>query len=276
MIKIFLRTILGFLFAVLIFIVVTKTLPLSGTIPVLVYQSIGSPQEAKDFKHFVSRQSFAVQMAFLHYFGYRVLPIQEYEQILKGRRAPHAREVLITFDAGDLSFGREAWPVLQRYGFPVTIFLVSESVKRETNNSMSRETLEALLKSPLLTIGSNSKTHAALSQLNEIQKKEETAGSKEDLEDFFKGPVNYFAYPNGDVDAESLAAVKSAGYQLAFTTSHHKLSGLKEDPFSLTRLNITRSSDDPIVFWIKITGLYQMHKHYWYRLKNWLGQIHPS
>ena len=47
MIRIFLRTILGFLFCILIFIVVTKTLPLSGTIPVLAYQSIGSQQEAK-------------------------------------------------------------------------------------------------------------------------------------------------------------------------------------------------------------------------------------
>ena len=54
MIRIFLRTILGFLFCILIFIVVTKTLPLSGTIPVLAYQSIGSRQEAQDFKHFVS------------------------------------------------------------------------------------------------------------------------------------------------------------------------------------------------------------------------------
>ncbi len=82
--------------------------------------------------------------------------------------------------------------------------------------------------------------------------------------------MNYFSYPNGDINDHAIQMVRDSGYHLAFTTSHHKLGSLEETPFSITRLNITRSSDNPIIFWTKVTGLYQTHKYYWQKLKAWI------
>lgn len=269
MIKVFLRTILVLLGLILAFIVISKTLPLPGTIPVLMYRAIGSPDQAREFKHYVSRQSFTAQMAFLKLLGYRIVSIDEYTKIMTGERKPRGREILITFDGGDLSFEKEAWPVLHRYTFPVTLFLVSESLRRESNHTMPVATIKELLNSGLVTLGSNSRTHASLLELNEVQMKREIEGSKNDLENKFNMPVHYFAYPHGNLNAEALAGVQTAGYHLAFTTSYHKLEGLSETPLSLTRLNISRSSDNPIVFWVKVTGLYQVHKRTWYRFRTW-------
>jgi peptidoglycan/xylan/chitin deacetylase (PgdA/CDA1 family) len=276
MLKVFLRTFFLLLALILAFILISKSLPLPGTIPVLQYRAIGAAQDAKDFKHFISRQSFTTQMAFLKFLDFRILSMAEYEKILSGEKKSRGREILLTFDSGDISFEQEAWPILRRYNFPVTLFLVSESMRRESNNSMAPEAIDELVKSGLVTLGSNGRTHASLPALNEVQLGNEVKGSKEDLEEFFDVPVEYFAYPNGDLNAESIAAVKKAGYRLAFTTSHHKLNGLTETPFSLTRMNISLSSDNPIVFWVKITGIYQVHKHYWYRLKSWAASLRPA
>lgn len=260
----------GVLILSLALAVLTKSLPLPGTIPILMYHSIGSRGDAKERKHFVSRESFRAQMAFLHFFDFRVISMETYRRILKNEQKSSGREIVITFDDGNETFMQEAWPVLRKYSYPVTIFVVSESFKRQVNGSMPPEDFKELLASGLVTVGSNTKTHPALPEVEfEERLTDEVKGSKQDLEEALKTKVDFFSYPNGDLEPRALQAVRDSGYALAFTTSHHKLGRLQETPFSITRLNISRSSDNPIIFWAKVTGLYQTHKQYWQKLKNW-------
>lgn len=250
--------------------VLTKSLPLPGTIPILMYHSIGSKEDAEERKHFVSQSSFSAQMAFLKLFGFRVISLDTYRLIQTGEMKPRGREIVITFDDGNETFMQEAWPILRRYEFPAAIFTVSESLKRQINGSMTAEDFKELLQSGMITVGSNTKTHPMLPEItDEAQLMEEVKGSKRDLEALLKTKVKYFSYPNGDLNARSLQAVRDSGYQLAFTTSHHKLGHLQETPYSITRLQITRNSDNPIVYWAKVIGLYQTHKHYWQKFKAW-------
>lgn len=271
--KFFFRVFFAVFFLLLIVAVSSKTLPPRGVIPVLAYHSIGTKEDSKELKNFVSRGSFALQMAYLYYFGYKVITPAEYEKIIRGEVKPRGREILLTFDDANQTFDQEVFPVLKQYNFPVLLFVISESMKQGINASMPQEALQELLDSGLITLGSGSKTHPLLSALTESQMRDEVAGSKEDLEKMFKTPILYFAYPNGDIDPYSITVLKSSGYRLAFTTSHHKLAALGETPYTLTRLKITRSSDNPIVFWVKATGLYQIHKENWQKLKAWLQNL---
>lgn len=263
-------------FLVLFMAVASKTLPPRGVIPVLAYHSIGTREDAKELKNFVSRQSFTYQMAFLYYFGFRVISLSEYEQILLGQKKPLGREVVITFDDANQTFEQEAFPILKQYAFPAALFVVSESMKRQINGSLSFEAMEDLLKSGLITLGSGSRTHAMIPSLTKKKLRSEVNGSKADLEKIFRTPVHYFAYPNGDLDVQSISVIKDAGYHLAFTTSHHKLNGVQETPFSITRLQMSRSSDNPLVFWVKVTGLYQIHKEKWEKFKTWFMSFRRS
>ena len=259
--KIFLRFFfLPVFFLMVLWAAAFAFLPFPGTIPVLMYHFIGTPEDARSQKNNVTREGFEHQMAFLHRFGYRVLSMKEYDEILMGHRKPRGREILITFDDGSPSFEKGAFPSLQRYRQPCTLFLISESVKKNLPASMSEEVVRKLLASGLITIGSHSKTHPFLSQMTDEQIEDEVAGSKKDLEAMFGVPIDSLAYPLGDFDARVMNAAQKSGYHFAFTTSSKKLKGHKPNLFNLTREKISYSADNPVVFWFKISGLYQFFK----------------
>lgn len=67
-------------------------------------------------------------------------------------------------------------------------------------------------------VGSHSMSHALLPQLDDAALTYEVAQSRRVLEDRLGCPVETFCYPNGDVDARVLRAVKAAGYARALTT----------------------------------------------------------
>lgn len=271
--KFFIRVFFSTLILALVFAVMSKTLPPRGVIPVLAYHSIGTRQDSRELKNFVSHESFNWQMAFLNYFGYRVISMSEYEAILKGKKKSQGREIVLTFDDANQTFEQEAYPVLKRYFFPATLFIVSESMKRQINASMTEDAVKELLESGLLTLASASKTHPFFPALTSRQLQSEIKDSKKDLEEMFGKEIHYFAYPNGDLDSRAVAAVKEAGYRLAFTTSHHKLKEVQESPYALTRLKISRSADHFLIYWIKVTGVYQIHKEKWQQIKNWFGGL---
>jgi len=54
---------------------------------------------------------------------YRVLSMREVIDSLAGGRSLPPRAVLITFDDAYRDFAENAWPILQRYGLPVTLFV---------------------------------------------------------------------------------------------------------------------------------------------------------
>ena len=240
----------------LVFAAAFVSFPLPGHIPVLMYHFIGTGEDALREKNFVSRDSFAQQMAFLHLFGYRVISMDDYDAIKTGKRKPRGRELLITFDDGNYTFEKEAFPILARYRFPVTLFVVSESVKRQLHGSMPADTLKRLLATGWIAASSHSKTHPFLSSMTEEQMKKELEESKKDLEEMLGVPIRYFAYPSGDLDERVIGFVQKAGYRLAFTTSHKQLKKIREGPYALTRIKITRSSDNPLIFWFMVSGIY--------------------
>lgn len=241
--------------------------PLPGQIPVLMYHFIGDKRVAAERKNFVSRESFAFQMAYLDFFGYRILSLDDLYAIRSGQRKPRGREIVITFDDGNYTFRDEAIAVLEKHQFPAAVFVVSESALYERNGSLEAEEIAQLARNPLITIGSHSMTHPLLSRLTPQEIERELKGSREALEKMTGKPVYYLAYPSGNLDIRVVEEAKQAGYRLAFTTSPKKLGMLEEGDWSLPRVKISRSSDLPIAFWAKTTGIYEAFKVFRSRLK---------
>jgi peptidoglycan/xylan/chitin deacetylase (PgdA/CDA1 family) len=247
--------------ALVIFLVLFALLPLPGRIPVLMYHFVGSDQDARDNTNYVSVRMLGDQMEFLKRFGYRVISLADYDAILSGEKRPRGREIVITFDDGHYTFADNALPVLERYRFPVTLFLISEFAKGNIKGGgMEEDVLKDVLRRPWVHIGGHTRTHPNLTQLSRAEVLAELSGSKADLESMFHVPVDYLAYPLGEFNAEVMDAARLAGYRLAFTTSPKKLKYIRQGPYALTRNKIARESANPLVFWAHVSGLYQFFK----------------
>lgn len=253
-----------------------SSLPLPGTIPVLMYHYVSSePDGSLGGGNWVSRKSFDYQMNFLKKSGYRVLTMDDYYAIQSGHRKPQGREVLITFDDGHRSFKNEAFPILKNYRLPATMFLISDSVKKGGlegyADSLTAEEIRQLQKNPGISFHGHTKTHPHLKELADWEIEIELGESKKALEAMLGRPVDYLSYPFGEFDRRIIAITEKSGYKLAFSTSFKQLEAIPEGPYSMTRVKISRSSDYPVVFWYHVAGLHQMIKGLRQKMKYHLG-----
>jgi len=87
---------------------------------------------------------FERQMKWLHDHGYRTIPLDELTAWLEGRIPKPERAVVITMDDGDESVCRLAVPVLRKYGFHATVFMLTGRAGEEDWNEVNFSTWEQL------------------------------------------------------------------------------------------------------------------------------------
>jgi glycosyltransferase involved in cell wall biosynthesis/peptidoglycan/xylan/chitin deacetylase (PgdA/CDA1 family) len=164
---------------------------------------------------------FARQMAWLRRLGFKVISLDEFLQCRTHHRLPPARSLVITIDDGYLDTHKLAFPILARYQYPVTVFLVSEEVAASNRWSGDAD----LLGRPLLSwtdvdelhaqgvqFGSHTRTHPHLTRLPTGSLREEIRGSRADIEEKLRVPIRVFAYPYGESDPRVESVVNEAGY----------------------------------------------------------------
>jgi peptidoglycan/xylan/chitin deacetylase (PgdA/CDA1 family) len=120
--------------------------------------------------------------------------------------------VALTFDDGFENFAEVAAPVLARYGFPATVFLVTDYCGRQNDwpgqwAGASRLPLMSWsriqeLSAAGIEFGAHTATHPDLSRLEAGRAREEMVTSKRRIEDATGRPVESFAYPYGAVNLE--------------------------------------------------------------------------
>lgn len=179
--------------------------------------------------------------------GYEVLSLGEVLQVLRGQRSSPSKAVALTFDDGYRGLLDHALPVLERFGFRATFFLVSDRMGTTNTwdaghgdppRSLMGWSEAAALVGQGMEIGSHSRTHPFLTDLSEPEMESEIRGSKEAIEDRLGRPVRFFSYPHGLHDSRSRRLVASAGYTAA-CTSQFGGNGLRTNSFLLRRSEIT-------------------------------------
>jgi peptidoglycan/xylan/chitin deacetylase (PgdA/CDA1 family) len=111
-----------------------------------------------------------------------------------------------------------------------------------------------------VVVGNHSLTHPCLPRCDEATIDDEVNESHRVLTEMLGHPPRSFAYPNGDVDDRVAAAVRRAGYPVAFLFDH-RLSDLPPaDPLRTSRLRV--SSDEGLDrFRIVVSGLHPALHH---------------
>jgi peptidoglycan/xylan/chitin deacetylase (PgdA/CDA1 family) len=178
--------------------------------------------------------------------------------------APAARCVAITFDDALGSVAENAVPELVRHSLPATIFIPADHVgggpawKPETNGANGHETVmtaEALRSLPrLVEAASHSRSHPHLPQLDDERLREETAGSRQALEELLGVPITLFAFPYGEHDQRVVDACRAAGYERIFSIVPNHADPLDPD-FVRGRVAV-EPTDGRLEFFLKMRGAY--------------------
>jgi len=171
-------------------------------IPVLMYHGISEEVGTKHpyFETNTSPEIFRHHMRFLHEKDYQTVDLKSAHEALAGSSCDKEQQlVAITFDDGYRDFYIQAFPILARYGFNATVFIVSGftrkgGLRREGKDYMSWEQVREA-HSYGISIGSHTASHPELVRLSRPQVEREVKESKKAIEDELGSAVTSFAYP---------------------------------------------------------------------------------
>ena len=91
---------------------------------ILSYHNIPSDRDISAWQpDSVSVENFEKQMQFLVEQDFYIISLSELVKILRRGEKICAKTVVITFDDGYKTFLLNAWPVLQKYNLPTTVFV---------------------------------------------------------------------------------------------------------------------------------------------------------
>ena len=184
----------------------------SQALPILYYHSV--MWEAGNELRMPPDQ-FEAQIAYLRDQGYQSITLEQlYEAKYFGGTLP-TKPFVITFDDGYVDNYTTAFPVLKKYKFTATVFVVSSYINGE--GFMSWPQLKELFANGW-EIEGHTANHPYLSKKDAAIVLSELKSSKVLLENGLGHSVDFFAYPYGDFDDSVVLAVKNTGYLMAFTT----------------------------------------------------------
>jgi peptidoglycan/xylan/chitin deacetylase (PgdA/CDA1 family) len=190
----------------------------SVRVPILMFHRVASEATATDA---VSRsltippEVFAAELRWLHDNGYHPVTLRAvFLALYEGAPLP-ARPLVLTFDDGYVDAVTTIAPLLRRYGWPATFFVITGRLGETA--FLTWPEVRAL-DSAGDEIGSHTVDHVDLPAADAASRWAEVADSKRALERHLGHPVYWFAYPAGRYDQEVEADLVRAGYLLAVTT----------------------------------------------------------
>jgi polysaccharide deacetylase family protein len=205
-----------------------------GGVSILMYHMIG---DMKNNSAVMTEDNLRIQMQYLKDHGYHPITMQElYDYVTKGEKLP-SKPVCITFDDGYLDSYTIVYPMMKEFGYPWTLFLITDDVGKSYNR-MTWEQLKEMADSGAVTIANHTLSHPKLHNLpTRAEKENEIIGANKALK-YHLGIDNlWFAYPYGDYDDEVIDICKKAGIKLAVTTDAGRVH-VGSYPYDLKRVYI--------------------------------------
>ena len=196
-----------------------------SALPILCYHNVAiAPRDARFKLLYVSPDRFERQLWTLRRLGLRGVSMGE--GMTRLRNGSTRGCVVLTFDDGYTDTLTAAAPLMKRYGYRATCYVVSNALGtynrwdaeflQERKPLMSREQLEQWLAAGM-EVGSHSCSHQRLHQLPPEAALYEIAESRAALRNMLGVAIEHFAYPFGDFTTGTVELVRRAGYSSAVT-----------------------------------------------------------
>jgi peptidoglycan/xylan/chitin deacetylase (PgdA/CDA1 family) len=187
----------------------------------------------------ITPADFEAQMKQLKDAGITVISLQDLLAWKRGEKNIPPRCAVISFDDGWKSQYEVAWPILKKFGYPVTMFIYTEGVRGGSLGGGEAITWEQLadMRDNGVDIQAHTATHQDLREGHNIMliaggkrtktkltgpeyeqwMQKEVVGSKELLEQRLGVKVNCFAVPFGNYNDHVKEVARNAGYEAMFT-----------------------------------------------------------
>jgi len=225
----------------------------------------------------VHPDAFAAQMEVIAGSGRPVLPLAGAVPALRGTCPLPADAIALTFDDGFQDNFTHALPVLERFGFPATFFVVTAVVGSDGTLDRYRGCCEAdrmldweqvrAMRARGHAIGGHGRTHREMAMLPEADARAEAQGCAGDIEAETGDRPSLFCYPRGSESAGVRRIVGEAGFEAACSVR----PGANAPGAELLALRRTEvSADDTIEdFRSKIEGGFDAWHHVVQELTRW-------
>ncbi len=220
-------------------------------IPVLLYHHIASEEEIKKQAwekngSVISLEKFNEQINFLKENDYYIASLEELDLFIDGKKKLPKKTLVITFDDGYLSNVEYAYPLMKKYGFRASVFMVGATATRDESNLRPGELLHIPAKKihdyeDIFEFGSHSFNLHSRDEKGRplllVKSKKEIIKDLKINKVLFKS--KYFAYPYGAYNEDTIEYIRELDYTMAFT--------VKEDFVSrdTCKFEIPRISIDP-------------------------------
>jgi peptidoglycan/xylan/chitin deacetylase (PgdA/CDA1 family) len=190
-------------------------------LPILMYHRVAPEGRESARRYRVTPDQFEEQLEFLQRCGYHGIDLDAWRTAVDTKRGLTGRAVLITFDDATEDFAESAWPLLQRYGFPTTLFVPTAYVGRHNAWDeghgdriplLSWDELADLARAGL-HVGAHSCTHPYMTTLSNEEVVREAVEARVSLWEGIGKRVDAFAYPYGDSDPSVRHLVGASGYR---------------------------------------------------------------
>lgn len=191
---------------------------------ILMYHSISRLEDDPN-RLCTSPERFEDQMRYLKRRGLRGVSVRELRRAMNAGATKGL--VGLTFDDGCEDFLYNALPVLERFGFSATVFVVVGMLGRQNDWEHHREPKPQLhllgadgvreVSERGMEVGSHSVSHARLPDLEPGLLEKEVSNSRQILGEVLGQAVEGFCYPYGAVDSRVTEAVRKAHYRYACT-----------------------------------------------------------
>lgn len=208
------------------------------SVPILLYHYIRDytdPNDPTGITLSVSPENFDKQMQWLSEHNFQTVDLDYFSNPYKTDKRP----IVITFDDGYQDAYESAVPILLKYGFSGTFYIITD--KAETPGYLTWKEMRQMQEVGMI-IGSHTRSHPALVLLSKEHVYQELSESKKILEEKLGVEIANFCYPYGKHNDTNVDTAKEAGYQTA-TTTKKGINTEKTNIHRLKRVNARNNSD---------------------------------
>ncbi|MEO5951805.1 MAG: polysaccharide deacetylase family protein [Chloroflexia bacterium] len=223
---------------------------------VLMYHSVSRHGAKQRFT--ISPRRFGMQLKMLRLLGRRVLTLNRCIELWAAGKMTPPRTVVITFDDGYKNLLHEAVPVLRKYRFPATLFVVAGKV-----GSINDWEGPGELRKPLLSwnelsfmeylglsVESHGLQHIRLTSATPEAARRDMEESRKLISASLGKWVRIIAYPYGSSNGEVEDGALAAGYAAAVTV-RQGMNTLRTPRYALKRTEISGNESMPM-FLLKV------------------------
>jgi len=188
-----------------------------GYVPIFCYHHIRKWEKTDsedDRAYIVEPADLEAELKWLQEAGYQSVTSQQvYDYYANGVALPE-KPVMLSFDDDDDNQYTNALPLLKKYGFKATFFIMTVTIGKE--NYMTAEQLKELDKEGHDLEPHTWDHHLVTEYTTEEDWQRQIVEPKKELETLVGHETPFFAYPFGIYDAQSAEKLKSYGYKGAF------------------------------------------------------------